>query len=558
MTKRRIVGFLAVLSLLAISAVFYARTFDESLISHLSIGGIDVSGLAVSEAESELLNNPYPVLSERVEVALNGRDYSFSYGQLGADIDVYRTLEKAYAYGHSGNAVADFATRIASLVKPTEISPVLYTDADYARSVVAERTGVSDVDVVALLDAAQEQNDLSASLYASVVSSELFRKKVVTLGEATPDFKPDPVEHFPVKSVKIIVDNDFTPYQSWEIFFDNEAWFDVSEGEDGAVTAQLSEDKISEFLAKNIIPKVEREPKNLIIRSVPEDAVGYAQVEGALEHGIKMPLEVNVKRIMTFVPQRVPRIYLATLKIEAEIINETEKDLGALEAIGEGRSNFRTSPEGRAFNVRKGISEHVNNLVMAPGATYSFNKQLGGPVTNAGGWKDSLAIFGGTTLRPVPGGGLCQVSTTNYRAFLNAGLKIAKRYPHSLYVHYYTPYGEGLDATVYPGQAGGKDLQMVNDTPGYIFVQAYTSGDDAFVKIYGTPDGRKVVLNGPYRNNEVPAEFSTKQYSPRSIVWFQDITWPDGRFERNEILSTYVKSLPKKGTAYYQNISRED
>ncbi|MBI2453721.1 VanW family protein, partial [Candidatus Peregrinibacteria bacterium] len=147
-------------------------------------------------------------------------------------------------------------------------------------------------------------------------------------------------------------------------------------------------------------------------------------------------------------------------------------------------------------------------------------------------------------LKPVPGAGLCQVSTTVYRAILNAGLPIVERRSHSLYVKYYKEYGEGLDATIFQG---GQDLIFKNDTPSYLLIQAYDDGDDGYVKIYGTPDGRRASLEGPYRTADIPQE-KTEKYGVRprknQIFWYRTVTKADGSSREEQIISTY-KSLPK-------------
>ena len=64
------------------------------------------------------------------------------------------------------------------------------------------------------------------------------------------------------------------------------------------------------------------------------------------------------------------------------------------------------------------------------------------------------------------GGGVSQVATTVFNAAWEAGLKIAERNPHSLYISRYQP---GRDATVnYPDL----DLKFVNDTQKWICVPA--------------------------------------------------------------------------------------
>ena len=64
------------------------------------------------------------------------------------------------------------------------------------------------------------------------------------------------------------------------------------------------------------------------------------------------------------------------------------------------------------------------------------------------------------------GGGVSQVATTVFNAAWEAGVKIAERAPHSLYI---SRYQTGRDATVnYPDL----DLKFVNDTPKWILVAA--------------------------------------------------------------------------------------
>ena len=59
---------------------------------------------------------------------------------------------------------------------------------------------------------------------------------------------------------------------------------------------------------------------------------------------------------------------------------------------------------------------------------------------------------------------------------------------------YYHQYGDGIDSTIHP--PADIDLRFVNDTPGPIFLHAYTvdAVSEAFVEMYGVSDGRSVEL----------------------------------------------------------------
>lgn len=219
-----------------------------------------------------------------------------------------------------------------------------------------------------------------------------------------------------------------------------------------------------------------------------------------------------------------------------------------LELLATGHSDFETSPAGRQFNVRKGMEERLDGVLIPAGSTFSFNSILRGTgVSRMGAWRDSLVIKDGYRLVPEPGGGICQVATTFYRAALLAGLPIPVRKNHSLFVHYYEKYGVGLDATVY---VGAQDLKAVNDTGNDIFVQAYVNGTDAVANIYGIADGRTVSMAGPYFTANAPVDLTSKPLRANQIGWTRTVTRSDGEAKTDVILSSY-NSVPRSVPVTY-------
>jgi vancomycin resistance protein YoaR len=267
------------------------------------------------------------------------------------------------------------------------------------------------------------------------------------------------------------------------------------------------------------------------------DGVGKANMEGQIKNGQKLDSELTEKMIAGAIASGESE---ATGVLDLQIgsvVNESGKDLGDMELLSSGVSDFSTSPYGRDFNVRKALDQHYNGIVIPAGETFHFNEFLG-PVTYSAGWEGSLAIFGGSNLVTVPGGGICQVSTTVYRAALNAGLDIEEQRNHSLYIHYYEAYGDGQDSTIYPGS---QDLVFKNNTDGPILIEAYAEDTTAIVNFYGTDDGRKVELFGPYtqsnQNDAVIAGTGGLGYN--QIAWQQVTTWADGSIEDDWRISSY-------------------
>jgi vancomycin resistance protein YoaR len=137
----------------------------------------------------------------------------------------------------------------------------------------------------------------------------------------------------------------------------------------------------------------------------------------------------------------------------------------------------------RIHNVEL-VSHLVDNKLIAPGATFSFNKTTGERNASKGFLVAPVIVNGELTTGL--GGGVCQVSTTVFNAAFEAGLKITERTNHALYISHYP---QGRDATVnYPDV----DLQFVNDTGSWMLLRTFVSSSSLTVSLFGTPVHRKV------------------------------------------------------------------
>lgn len=183
-------------------------------------------------------------------------------------------------------------------------------------------------------------------------------------------------------------------------------------------------------------------------------------------------------------------IPLATETVAPAISSSDLERLGLKELIGSGRSNFKGSPKNRIYNIKHALKQFDGALI-APGKTFSFVEVLG-EVDGEHGYLPELVIKDNKTT-PEFGGGICQVSSTVFRAAIYSGLKIAERRNHAYPVRYYYPYG--MDATIYIPKP---DLRFVNNTPGYILMQPTIEGTELTFRFYGTKDGRTTTVDGPH------------------------------------------------------------
>ncbi len=188
--------------------------------------------------------------------------------------------------------------------------------------------------------------------------------------------------------------------------------------------------------------------------------------------------------------------------LEPKVSTEKINNYGIRELIARGTSSFAGSIENRAYNINLAASR-INGALIAPGEVFSFNQTVG-DISGLTGYKQAYVISGGKTILG-DGGGVCQVSTTLFRAALNAGLPIVERNQHAYRVGYYEQdRGPGVDAAIYTPSV---DLKFKNDTNKHILVQAYPDMINYTLtfELYGTHDNREVIINEPVILSTSPA-----------------------------------------------------
>lgn len=193
-------------------------------------------------------------------------------------------------------------------------------------------------------------------------------------------------------------------------------------------------------------------------------------------------LETTTEKERTSIEKKLPLAELPPKKSLAEL-----NDLGIKERIGFGESYYAHSIPNRIHNVAL-ATNRISLHIIKPGEEFSFNKSLG-DVSAATGFKSAYVIQGNRTVLG-DGGGVCQVSSTLFRAVLNAGLDITRRLPHSYRVSYYELNSKpGIDATVYSGET---DFRFKNDTDHAILIYGEADSKNLymFYELYGTSDGR--------------------------------------------------------------------
>ena len=130
---------------------------------------------------------------------------------------------------------------------------------------------------------------------------------------------------------------------------------------------------------------------------------------------------------------------------------------------------------GRLNNIRITCNA-LNNTIVEPGKTFSFNEIVGQPSTKKGYMEAHIIVNDKITTGI--GGGNCQVSSTLYNAVLQVSeLEVTERHEHGLEVSYVP---KGKDACV---SYGSLDFKFKNNTNNKILIQISSDDENIVAKL---------------------------------------------------------------------------
>ncbi len=196
------------------------------------------------------------------------------------------------------------------------------------------------------------------------------------------------------------------------------------------------------------------------------------------------------------------QIMLTDHVVEPEITLAEANNFGIEELIGEGKSDYSHSIPNRIENVILGASK-FNGVLIPKDKVFSFDETIG-DISQLTGYKQAYIIKNGKTVLG-DGGGVCQVSTTLFRAALNTGLPVMERHAHDYRVYYYENDAKpGFDATIFSPSV---DLKIKNDTGASILILTEVDKEHnlLYFRLYGKKDNRKVELSEPTVYDVQPA-----------------------------------------------------
>ena len=282
------------------------------------------------------------------------------------------------------------------------------------------------------------------------------------------------------------------------------------------------EEKVKESF--NVAPKNAEVTVNSGKVSIKDEVIGKSIDENELHKKLLENINGNIDEEKT--------IEIVLKDTEPKIKAEDLKKITG--KISEYSSSYVNTGDGRVKNMQI-AAETVSGTIVMPGEEFSYNGLIGDTTPDKGYEKANTYV--GDEIVPDYGGGICQVSTTLYRAVMRANIRSTERMNHSMIVSYSEP---GLDATVANGYI---DYKFVNTYDFPIYIQGYVSGGVVNFSIYGNVEamGNKTYELVSVVNEKIAPE----------VVYKDDNTLEEGK----EVVKSYGMT-GYKATAYqvtYEN-----
>ena len=512
-----IVWLVSVALLLVICVmVAYQLAYDKVILPRVIISGVEVSNMD-KEAARLRLAAVFSAHPNRVKVVYRGKTLAETT-TLRVDYDFDWAMEQAWNLGRSGNPLTKISERMAMFFEPISIDLPIDYDVDAVEGIITRAAGEINQEGKAAeiyIDEAGEVK-VETGVDGLLVDAEALQKDIAAAlrfpGEQTVEVKTV-VNSFAIDSNR--VNQALESAKNWKdkslrLYYRDFSYTLATKQILKLLSlaaAPINFEEVDSLLA-TIKPKVETEAKNAVFNFENGKVIEFsAEVNGvAIEEAV---FKQKLAEIIAF--GKKTEMELPVTVTEAKIKVGDINSLGIKTLIGVGTSKFAHSIPNRIHNLTL-ASSRLNGALVAPGETFSLGATIG-DISRATGYREAYVISEGRTVLG-DGGGVCQVSTTLFRAILNAGLPVVERKAHAYRVSYYEQdMGPGYDATVF---FPSTDLKFVNDTAGHILIQTKVDAKNFSMRyeIYGTNDGRIATISAPKIYSQSPALATVYQDDP--------------------------------------------
>lgn len=412
--------------LIALTAFAIPTMFSNKIISGVSIGGINVSGLDKAQAVKLIEEKVTPRQKEIVKLKYGEYEKELPMEQLEVTANIEKAVDEALSKGRAENIFSNNFAVIASKFRKQDIGLEINYNEGELEEILTE-IGAEIPGRVQDYTYNIEENEL-----------------IITKGKDGIELDVDKMKNDISDGIKNISKE-----------FKNEREISVKEVKAGEIDIE------------KIYNEVHTEPQDAYIVEDPFQVV-------VDKDGVDFAITMDEAKTILAESKEEYSIPLKITKAQKTVASLGSKAFPDL--LGTFTTRYDAGNVSRTTNLAIACKK-LNGQVIQPGEVFSYNKALGKrSVEN--GYKEAAVYVNGGVENGL-GGGICQISSTLYNTVLFANLGIVERHQHSFTTSYVDP---GRDATVV---YGALDFKFKNTRKYPVKLEAYIKSGVATVSMYG-------------------------------------------------------------------------
>jgi len=521
---RVLVGIAALLFLFALGLLAFRVMYNDRIYPSIVVGDVPVGGLTAQQAGDRISERASELERGTITLTYGGQTWTPTLSELGASIDAERSIDQAFALGRSDAAASrlaftgeilrdDQAVSLRSRVDQTALNAWFdRVDSDLGQPAVNAQIAVNGTEVSISPDATGIVVDRDAA--TAIILGALTELEPVTAELPTVVAEPQ-VRAADLKAMQSDIQKALS--SPVPVRFEGQAWkieaatlsqyltvaTTYDDGEAGADLA-IDQKALGAALREQFAGEVNREPVDA--RVAWSESHGLIALDPSTD-GITLKASEFAKVVSESFLDGHERVDIPVVVTKPEVDSNNLAALQIETPLGRGDSNYEGGTPDRDTNIEVGTGL-MNGTLVKPGEIFSFNSAVG-EITADKGYVEASVVVGERTGKDI-GGGICQVSTTVFRAALRAGMPIEEWNPHTYRIQGYERdgWGAGFDASILQlgdDPAAWSDFKFRNPTDGWLLIEAWTAYPHVIVNIYGKDIGTSVEITGKFEG-EVPGE----------------------------------------------------
>lgn len=513
---RMLAGGGAALAVMAAGVAGFRNVYAGKIYPNIHIGDVDVGGMTAEEALAAVQERVDEFDANCVSYTHEDLSWTPTLTELGVSVDVPALIDRALELGRDDKA-ADRLMYTSTLAQGAQVIPLRYElqtrNLDAWFDTVEEDIGDPAIDATFTVQGSDleitqdftgtgaNREAVTAGLLHALRTLDPIDEELPTdtaqprITKADLEANEDEVLHVLSNSVGIRFEEQRWDLQSEEI---SEFLIITSSVENGRAVTSVDFDRtlLSQFLRGRFSDEVNRMPINAKVQFYN----GNLSATSKSTDGKTLKASEFADLVSASFLGNHERVDVPVVTTSAKVREDNLDSLGIKERLCRVDSNFASDlGTERENNVMVGI-RLLNNVIIAPGDDFSFNNAIGA-IENNPDFRGGSAIVAGV-IQDEFGGGICQVSTTAFRAGIMAGLPITHWDPHTYRLSGYERdgWGPGFDASIFqpnwiPAEEWS-DLKFTNNTGNYILISSWADSGIHVVEIYGTDPGWTVEISG--------------------------------------------------------------